>query len=98
MRRNSKSIEAESELTHYSSGLVYKTPDLNASERRETEKAFARLFASEDGKKVLGHLQAITFGRALGPASPDAHLRYIEGQRALVATILRLIDRGRGPE
>lgn len=95
MRRNANCIKDQYDPAPYTAEMVYQTPDLDASQRREIEKAFARLFASDDGRKVMSHLQAITFGRALGPASPDAHLRYIEGQRALIATILRLIDRGR---
>ena len=78
-------------------GLVYKPLDPSKMEMRDIEKAFARLFASEDGRKVLGHLQVITFQRALGPTSSDEQLRYLEGQRSMIATILRLIDRGRAP-
>ncbi len=76
-------------------GLVYTPYEPGKNEMRDTERAFTRLFCSEDGQKVLAHLQTITFQRALGPGSPDEHLRYMEGQRAMVATILRLIDRGR---
>ncbi len=79
------------------SGLVYQGVDVSKLEAREIERIFARLFLSEDGQKVLGHLQAITFQRALGPGAADEQLRYLEGQRAMVATILRLIDRGRNP-
>lgn len=75
--------------------LAYAPPDPAKMEMREVERCFARLFSSEDGKKVLAYLQVITFHRALGPASPDEQLRYAEGQRSLVATILRLVDRGR---
>ncbi len=78
-----------------SKGYVYITPEPVRMELREVEKSFARLFSSEDGKRVLSHLQAITFQRALGAESSDQSLRYTEGQRALVASILRLIDRGR---
>ncbi|MBI1301332.1 MAG: hypothetical protein GC137_06700 [Alphaproteobacteria bacterium] len=76
---------------------MHKPQDPHKAELREIEKAFARLFSSEDGQKVLSHLQSVTFERALGAASPDQHLRYVEGQRSLVATILRLIDRGKKP-
>lgn len=62
----------------------------------DVERCFARLFSTADGQKVLSHLQAVTFQRALGPATTDQQLRHAEGQRALVATILRLIDKGRG--
>lgn len=64
-------------------------------EQREIEKIFARLFSTDDGKKALAYLQVITFQRALNGSASDEQLRYTEGQRSLVATILRLIDRGR---
>jgi hypothetical protein len=89
--------EAPLPITAVERGLVHAPPDPNKMEMREIEKAFARLFASDDGQKVLAHLQVVTFQRALGPDSGDAQLRYLEGQRAMVATILRLIDRGRKP-
>lgn len=59
------------------------------------ERIFARCFSTDDGRMVLAHLQAMTFSRAYGPDAPDQSLRYAEGQRALVASILRLIDRGK---
>ena len=74
---------------------IYSMPIPEKLEMREIEKSFARLFATEDGQRVLGHLQGITFQRALGALSPEEELRYAEGQRALMASILRLIDRGR---
>lgn len=76
-------------------GRVYTPPPQGAMDAREVEKSFARLFSTDDGQRVLAYLQVITFQRALGPASSDEQLRYLEGQRAMVATILRLIDRGR---
>lgn len=76
-------------------GLVYSPYEPNKMEARDVERAFTRLFLSEDGQKVLAHLQTITFQRALGPDVNDGELRYVEGQRAMIATILRLIDRGR---
>lgn len=79
-------------------GLTYAVPEPGKIEMREIEKAFARLFTSDDGQKVLAHLQVLTFQRALGPGVADEQLRYIEGQRSMVATILRLIDRGRKPQ
>ena len=78
-------------------GVIYAPCEPSKMEARDIERAFARLFSSEDGQKVLSHLQVITFQRALGPGSADAQLRYVEGQRSLVATILRLVDRGRNP-
>lgn len=64
-------------------------------DRRDIERAYARAFTSDDGKTVLGHLQNLTFARAYGADAPEGHLRYAEGQRALVGTILRLVSAGR---
>lgn len=85
-------------ITPAEKGLIYAPVETGKLEMRDVEKAFTRLFSSDDGQKVLAHLQVITFQRALGPAAADEHLRYMEGQRAMVATILRLIDRGRKPQ
>jgi hypothetical protein len=74
---------------------VYAPPEPGRMEMGDVERSFARLFSTTDGRQVLGYLQAVTFQRALGPASSDDQLRYMEGQRAMVATILRLIDRGK---
>lgn len=76
-------------------GFVYTAPTPMKSETREIEKACARLFSSDDGRKVLGYLQTVTFQRALNAECSDAQLRYAEGQRSLVASILRMIERGR---
>ncbi|QQG37468.1 MAG: hypothetical protein HYS17_11070 [Micavibrio aeruginosavorus] len=70
---------------------------LSGGDRRSVEKAYARLFSGEDGKAVLGHLQNLTFARAYGADAPEGQLRYAEGQRALVALILRWIHAGRQP-
>ena len=59
------------------------------------ERVFLRLFLTEDGKKALSYLQHMTFQRVLGATVPAEQLRYMEGQRAMVATILRLIERAR---
>lgn len=74
--------------------MVYAA-HVSKMEQRDVERAFTRLFSSEDGQKVLAWLQTMTFNRAQGSSSTEEQLRYMEGQRAMVATILRLIDRGR---
>ncbi|MEC7029103.1 MAG: hypothetical protein VXW91_05475, partial [Pseudomonadota bacterium] len=66
------------------------------AERIELEKAYARLFGTDDGKLVLSHMQALAFMRAYGAESSDAQIRYAEGQRALVAQVMRFINAGRG--
>lgn len=58
--------------------------------------AYARCFVGGDGRQVLDHLRALTMNRTLGPAAPDAALRHLEGQRALVAHVLALVVRGGG--
>lgn len=82
-------------LTAVAKGEVYAPQQPGLSETADIERAFARLFSTDDGQKVLAYLQVLTFQRAFGPATPDEQLRYVEGQRSLMATILRLIDRGR---
>ena len=60
-------------------------------------KSYARLFASEDGRRVLDHLQLTTLHRAYGPDGSDGHIRHLEGQRYLLSQILRFIDRCKTP-
>ncbi len=74
---------------------VFAMPETNRMDKQAIEKAYARLFSTEDGRAVLGHLQALAFMRAYSAESSDQQIRYAEGQRALVAQILRLIDAGR---
>nr|BDD47277.1 hypothetical protein 1 [bacterium] len=57
----------------------------------------ARVFSSAEGRRVLHHLRAITRERVLAPDASDAALRHVEGQRALVAHLESLIERGRNP-
>ncbi len=76
-------------------GMVFSVPVPSRMDARDIEKAFARTFATTEGQKVLAHLNGLTFMRAAGMDVPDQSLRYMEGQRALLATILRLIERGR---
>ncbi len=65
----------------------------------ELAKSFARTFSKEggqgDGEQVLAHLRSLTRDRTLGPETSDAVLRYVEGQRGLVAYMERMIARGR---
>ena len=74
---------------------VSYTSHVSKLEQREIEKTFARVFSTEEGKKALAWLQVMTFHRAAGAGSTEEQLRYMEGQRGLVASILRMIDRGK---
>lgn len=59
---------------------------------------FARLFRHPEGAEVLAYLKRITQERILSPTVSDGELRYLEGQRALVALILSLIHQGQQKE
>ncbi len=74
---------------------IAHTSHVSRLEQREIERSFARVFSSEEGKKVLAWLQVMTFQRVSGATTTEEQLRYMEGQRSLVANILRMIDRGK---
>ncbi len=69
--------------------------DIAAAEEADAdlERAFACCFRGSHGARVLRHLRALTVERVLGPESPDTLLRYVEGQRQLVAYICALVER-----
>ncbi len=73
----------------------FMLPELKRLDQRTVERACARLFATDDGRIVLNHLQAAAFMRVYGPDATADQIRYAEGQRALVGQILRLIAAGR---
>lgn len=58
------------------------------------ERCFAKTFLSADGKQVLRYLHQSVQARALPSDCSAEALRYQEGQRALLQTILRLTERG----
>ncbi len=70
--------------------------DVVLDEMPSIARSFARCFRTNDGDKVLAYLQKMTKGRVLTAAAGDAELRFLEGQRALVAHMETLIERGRG--
>jgi hypothetical protein len=71
-----------------------ETPGTDAAIRRNA-RAFATVFDGDHGAQVLDHLRRLFLDRRLGPTATDAELRHVEGQRAVVAYILALIERGR---
>lgn len=75
--------------------LIKTAPLIHKMAPRDIEKLYARLFSSEDGQKVLTHLQLTIFQRSFGAGASDAQLRHAEGKRAAMAEILRLVNRGR---
>lgn len=80
----------KSQDTHY----VYNALE-TVRNQKAVERSFARLFGTEDGVRVLAHLQVMTFYKAHSAEVSEAELRHAEGQRALVAQMLRLIERGK---
>ncbi len=69
-------------------------PEADVAEQPSLAITFARCFSTPEGKRVLQHLRAWTLERTLSPSASDAHLRYLEGQRQLVAHMLMLTVQG----
>ncbi len=63
-------------------------------EEDDIVRSFARCFKGGDGAIVIGHLRQSILDRRLSPAATDAELRFLEGQRTVVAHILSMVDRG----
>lgn len=73
-----------------------KTGDDSTTEADRTLAiCFTRTFGQGEGARVLTHLRTLTKERVLGPETSDNALRYMEGQRGLVAYMEQLIARGR---
>ena len=71
--------------------------EANGSEKTEDSdltRSFARCFNGSDGVAVVDHLRQTILDRRLGPRASDAELRFLEGQRSVVAHILSMIERG----
>ena len=73
-------------------GVVQRT----AIDKDDLARSFARCFNGTDGALVLRNLRQTILDRRLGPNSSDGELRFLEGQRAVAAHIVSMIDRGRG--
>jgi len=56
--------------------------------------AFARLFGRPEAGIVLDYLKHMTQERVLSPTASDSELRFLEGQRALVACIQSMVKQG----
>lgn len=56
----------------------------------------AACFSGPAGERLLARLAAMTVGRALAPGAGKAALRHLEGQRALVLALMRLVLAGGG--
>lgn len=60
-------------------------------------KSYARIFSTDDGHKVLAHLQSTTLYRTCPPEAPESQIRHLDGQRFVVGKILRMISHGKKP-
>lgn len=78
-----------------SAAFEFEMPRLERTELQQVQKSYARIFTSAEGQKVLDHLHRTVFMRALPADASDKQIRYLEGQRAIVAQILRHIVAGR---
>lgn len=63
----------------------------------ETARAFARCFATEDGQIVLEYLHQQVLFRTSDPNMPEAHLRFLEGQKQLVLLICQMMAKPTNP-
>ena len=66
------------------------TPD---ADDNELFRSFTRCFKGADGALVLAHLKRTILDRRLGPRASDAELRFLEGQRSVVAHIISALER-----
>ena len=74
---------------------LWPADDSPASEVDRLSDAFARCFASDDGRAVMEHLTRTFLNRRVPPTQSDAELRHVEGQRSVVDHVLSMVDRGR---
>jgi hypothetical protein len=74
---------------------LVQEPVIITPSREEAPRIFARLFASDDGQKVLSFLRVSVNGRVSGPEASESALRYYDGQRGLLQTINGLIEQGK---
>lgn len=89
----STAASGSNEKQHVSGSDVFRThARLDA---QELAPLAARCFRGTDGERLLGYLKDITLNRALAPEVSDSFLRYVEGQRQLVAHLINLVERGR---
>lgn len=63
-----------------------------ADDETELVRACRTCFSTPAGQRVLDHLRAAFLDRRLGPNASDAELRHVEGQRSVVANLLRLTE------
>ena len=63
----------------------------------QVARALVRLSNTTDGKIVLDYINQKITNRVLAPNASNQELWYLEGQRALIATLHHLIQQGKQP-
>ena len=74
---------------------VIDVSHISKLEQKQIKRTMTRVFSNEEGQKALAYLQYLVFYRQLGADVSNEMLRFHEGQRALLSTILRMIEQGR---
>jgi len=86
------SVEEDADAWAWFDTDSVKTVDFDDS---ELMRSFTRCFKGADGALVLTHLRQTILERRLGPKASDAELRFLEGQRSVVAHIISVLERDR---
>lgn len=73
----------------------FEGPDQPVEPGPDLRDAALGCLGSPSGQLLLSHLRRLFLDRRLGPASSDAELRHVEGQRSVVAYLLALLERAR---
>ena len=66
----------------------------NKEEDKIISQNINSLFKTPNGQEVLKYLKSVTIEAVSGSNISDAELRHLEGQRYLVALIVKRINRG----
>jgi len=73
-----------------------KKAAIEAAEREaEIDSIFCAVFKGASGEKALNYLKNMTLNRVLPASATDSELRQREGQREIVAHIIRRVENGR---
>lgn len=71
-------------------------PSATLRNQRSISRAFARMAATEDGKRIIAHIEAVTGWDEAGPPSGDDNpLQFWTGQRSVVKLFRDQISKGK---
>jgi len=77
--------------------IVNPTPREAEFDPLQLDRIAAQFFQTDDGAYLLRFLRAITMDRTLGPDASDGLLRHLEGQRQIIAQLIKMTQRGSNP-